>query len=51
MVLVKLEIRNECGTEVKNVKDILIDLGHARHSEKILEAVQPSFKSIILRKD
>ena len=28
MALVKLEIRNECGTEMKNVKDILISLGH-----------------------
>lgn len=40
--LVRLEIKNECGTEVKSLKNILIDLGHAKHSEKILESALPS---------
>lgn len=40
--LVRLEIKNECGTEIKSLKNILIDLGHAKHSEKILERVHPS---------
>ncbi|XP_018369121.1 PREDICTED: uncharacterized protein LOC108765089 [Trachymyrmex cornetzi] len=40
--IVNLEIRNECGTKMKNVKDILIDLGHAQHTEGMLEPVEPS---------
>lgn len=40
--LVRLEIKNECGTEMKSLKNILIDLGHARHSERVLETVHPS---------
>lgn len=39
--LVRLEIKNECGTEIKSLKNILIDLGHAKHSERILETVRP----------
>lgn len=40
--LVRLEIKNECGTEIKSLKNILIDLGHAKHSERVLEAARPS---------
>lgn len=32
--LVKLETKSECGGEMLNIKDILIKLGHARHTEK-----------------
>ena len=40
--IVNVKIRTECGTETKNVKDILVDLGHAQHTEGLLEPVDPS---------
>jgi len=39
--IMNLEIRNECETEMKNVKDIFINLGHVQHTEGILEPVNP----------
>jgi len=40
--LVKLETKNDCGSEVLDVKDILMKLGHARDTANILESAYPS---------
>ncbi|XP_018400718.1 PREDICTED: uncharacterized protein LOC108778116 [Cyphomyrmex costatus] len=40
--LVKLELMNESGREIINIKDILVDSGYAQLSEKLLEIVNPS---------
>jgi len=37
-----LKIRNECRIEMKNVKSIFIDLGHAQYSKEMLEPMDPS---------
>jgi len=40
--LVMLEVKIESGNETKNLKDLLIDLGYARQTEKALETLHPS---------
>jgi len=40
--LVTLEVKTESGNETKNLKNLLIDLGYARHTEKALETLHPS---------
>ena len=40
--IVNVKIRTECGTEMKNVKDVLVDLGHTQHTEGMLELVDLS---------
>jgi len=40
--LVTLEVKTENGNETKNLKDLLIDLEYARHTEKALETLHPS---------
>jgi hypothetical protein len=40
--LVKMDIRNECGSGILDVKDILVKLGHAQDTERILEHAFPS---------
>jgi len=40
--LVTLELKTENGNETKNLKDLLIDLGYARHIEKALDTLHPS---------
>ena len=39
--LVKLELKNERGGKRKNLKDLLLTIGCARHAENILEGVTP----------